>query len=119
MKLLPTNPMNGPLAAVLIFEIIVFWLALPGILQVEQRDLRLSVISILLATAVALAALAGLRRGWGYPLGWLAQALTLALGLLTWWMFALGVVFVGIWVMSVVLGRRLETNSDKQGKAVP
>ena len=44
----------------------------------------------------------------GYPLGWLTQIAALALGFLTAAMFALGGLFLALWTISFVLGKRLE-----------
>ena len=41
-------------------------------------------------------------------LGWLAQAVLIGLGLLTPWMYAMGIIFGLIWVTCMVLGKRIE-----------
>ena len=68
-----------------------------------------------IATALCLVACGGLRRRWGYLVGWAAQAAIVALGVLTPWMYAMGLIFALIWVTCIVLGRRIETK--QQGSA--
>ena len=60
------------------------------------------------ASLLAIVATAGLRKGWGYPVAWLTQVVAILLGLLTPWMYAMGIVFAVIWTISFVLGKRLE-----------
>ena len=44
----------------------------------------------------------------GYLLGWVTQVFAVAMGLLTPWMYWLGGMFALLWVVSFVLGRRIE-----------
>ena len=41
-------------------------------------------------------------------LGWAAQVAAVSLGVLTPWMYAMGIIFALIWIMSFVLGKRLD-----------
>jgi hypothetical protein len=64
-------------------------------------------------TGVGLAVLcflaAGLmRRPWGVTLGWLIQVLTLASALVVPLMFVVGLMFLILWVGSLVMCRRVE-----------
>ena len=43
-----------------------------------------------------------------YIVGWVAQVVIIGLGLLTPWMYAMGIIFALIWVTCMVLGKRLE-----------
>lgn len=108
MRLADGNPMTRSLAAVLLFEGIVFVLAIPGMIMVSDVPTAPAMAVGLAATALAVAASGTLRRRWGWWLAWLTQAVALALGLLTPWMLVLGAVFVGLFVVSFILGRRLE-----------
>lgn len=109
MRLRADNPLRVALLSVLAFEVIVFWLALFGMVQIEGVNLPVALTWVSVATLLALAAAAGLRHGWGYLLGWVTQATAIALGVLTPWMYAMGMIFAMIWTMSFVLGKRLET----------
>ena len=108
MTLNPTNPMRAAAASVLLFEIIIVWLAYIGMIQVSGTNLALAAGACAAVTLGCIAALAGLRRRWGYIVGWVVQIGCIALGLLTAWMFAMGIIFAMIWVTCMVLGKRLE-----------
>src|SRR3712207_3407032 len=59
--------------------------------------------------AVACLLTAGLlRRPWGYPLGWSAQAAAIASGVLVPVMFFLGTVFAVLWFVALQQGARIE-----------
>ena len=49
-----------------------------------------------------------LRRPIGYLVGWLAQLAGVALGLLTAPMFFVGGMFLVLWLVTFVLGKRLD-----------
>lgn len=108
MKLSPDNPMRSAIMSVLIFEIVVFWLGFAGMVQVSDVASGTAAAWTGVATGLALIATVGIRRGWGYYFGWAAQLVGICLGFLTPWMFAMGIVFALIWVLSIVLGKRLE-----------
>lgn len=108
MRLQPTNPMNRAMVSVLIFEVIVFGLGIPGMLLLDQVSVPVAVASTSVAALLAIAAAGTLRRPIGYPLGWLAQIAGLALGFLTSMMFAAVGIFVVVWVGSFVLGKKIE-----------
>lgn len=112
LTLTPDNPMRTALMSVLIFEVIVFWLSFSGVIRVSEISTGEAALWTAGASVLAIVALAGLRRGWGYIAGWAAQLAAIALGLLTPWMYAMGIVFALIWVMSFILGKRLETRKQ-------
>lgn len=108
------NPMNRALGMLLVFQAIVFGLSLPGMLLVDHRPTGLSIAVVVVAAVLAIAASSGLKKGWGHPLGWLVQAIGIALGAMTSMMYAVGVVFAIIWVTSFVLGRKIENKVADQ-----
>lgn len=110
MTLDPANPMRSAAMATLIFEVIVIWLAYIGMIQVESIDIAVAAGLSAAASLLCLAAAAGLRKRWGYLVGWVAQAGLLGLGVLTPWMYAMGIIFALIWATCIVLGRRIETH---------
>lgn len=117
MTLNPTNPMRVPAMSVLIFEIVVVWLAFIGMIQVSGIDLAVAAAWCVVVSVLCLVGAGSLRHRWGYVVGWAAQAVAIGLGLLTPWMFAMGIIFALIWVTCIVLGRRLEglaTRKDQQ-----
>jgi hypothetical protein len=104
------NPMIRVLQVFLILDVIVFALVIPGMIQVSDRSLLVSMVSGGVAIVVALAAAGTIHRGrLGFALGWLTQLLGLALGLLTPFQFITGAVFALLWVVTFVLGKRLVT----------
>jgi len=117
MKLMPTNPLRSALMSVLIFEVIVFWLGFAGMVQVDDVPVGTAALWVSIASLLAIVATAGLRKGWGYPVGWLTQVAAILLGLLTPWMYAMGIVFALIWTTSFVLGKRLETRFNHNKEA--
>ena len=111
MRLEPRNPMTPALLSVLIFEVIVVWLAVAGMVQISDVPFGTALIWTGVVSVVCIVATVGLRKGWGFPVGWLAQVAVLLLGILTPWMFAMGIIFAMIWVTSFVLGKRIEANN--------
>lgn len=109
MRLAEGNPMTKTLALTLIFEVIVFALAIPGMIQVN--DVPLGVAASAGGAAALLAGVAGstLRRPFGWPLAWLAQLAGVALGLLTPWMYWVGGGFALLFALEFFLGRRIES----------
>lgn len=53
-----------------------------------------------------------LRKAVGWPLGWLAQAVGVGLGLATDMMWWVGGIFAALWVLIFALGRALDQRSD-------
>jgi hypothetical protein len=62
-----------------------------------------------------LAASRFVRYPWGVWLGWVLQAVLVALGILLPLMYFIGAVFLAIWIYCFVMGRRL----DARNAAVP
>ena len=87
--------------------------AFAGMVQISGVAVGTAVLWTSVASLLAIVAVGGLRKGWGFYAGWLAQALAVALGGLTPWMYAMGIVFALIWTTSFVLGKRLEHRNEK------
>ena len=109
LSLAPANPMRTVLLTVLVFEIIVFSLAVPVMILVSGVPALPAGLAGGGAALLALVSAGLLRKPLGYLLGWLTQLAGLALGFSTPAMFVVGTVFGGLWLLSFVLGRRLET----------
>ncbi len=107
MRLSPANPMVPVLRLLLVFEVVVFALAVPGMVSVSNLPVGFSIGLGVVAMLLAIAAAGLLKRPVGFWLGWASQVAALALGLATPWMFAAGGIFVALWITCVVLGRRL------------
>lgn len=107
------NPMNRAISLALLFQIVVFVLAIPGMIQVDGVPVGVALIAGGVAALIPLLAAALLRRPIGWVFAWLAQGVGVALGLLTPWMYVVGGVFAVLFVVSFVLGRRIEATSTQ------
>jgi hypothetical protein len=116
------NPMRVVLMTVLIFEVVVFGLAIPVMIFISDVP-GAAAVGFGGATAVLAALAAGLLRRppLGYVLGWLTQLAGLALGLLTSTMFIVGALFAAVWVLAFVLGKRLDSRMETspEGGEIP
>ncbi|MFV0451867.1 MAG: DUF4233 domain-containing protein [Propioniciclava sp.] len=100
--------MNRALVANLGFEAIVFGLAIPGMIVVDDATAGQAFAAGGGAIAVAVVAAARSRTVGGWYLGWVTQIVAVALGLLTPWMFGVGGLFAGLHLIIYVLGRRID-----------
>jgi hypothetical protein len=107
------NPMRVVLLSILVFEFILFGLAVPVMVLLSGVPGATAGICAGGAALLALVSAGLIRRPAGYPLGWLTQLVGVALGLLTSAMFVVGGLFLALWLVSFLLGRRL----DQQGRA--
>jgi uncharacterized protein DUF4233 len=106
------NPMRVVLMAVLIFEVIIFGLAIPVMILVSHVSAGAAAGFAGGAALLALVAAALLRSPVGYVLGWLTQLAGVALGLLTTSMFLVGSLLAAVWVLAFVLGKRLDSRME-------
>lgn len=119
LTLNPRNPMTKVLLSVLLFEVICCGLAIPVMVTINEVPTATAAIVGGTVALLALAAAALMRFPTvGYLLGWLAQVGAVAMGLLTPGMFFVGGLFAGLWVISFVLGKRLERMGHQQEDAV-
>lgn len=102
------NPMRVVLLSILLFEVVVFALSIPVMILVSDVDPLPAALLGSGSAVLALVAAGLLRKPVGYPVGWLAQLAGLLLGLLTPSMFVVGGMFAALWVVSFVLGKRLD-----------
>ena len=106
------NPMRVVLMTVLIFEVIVFGLDIPVMILISGVSPAAAAAFGGGAALLALLAAGLLRSRVGYILGWAAQLAGLALGFLTSTMFIVGAIFAAVWVMSFVMGKRLDSRME-------
>jgi len=119
VTLAPTNPMGRVMMSILIFEAIIFGLAIAGMIQVSSLEVPLSFGLGLGAAALAIVASGLLRRPGGYWLGWLTQVVAIALGFATTMMFWVGGMFVLLWLVCFALGRRIEATPPGGARPAP
>lgn len=106
------NPMRVVLMTVLIFEMIVFGLAIPAMIFVSNVPAAAAAGFGGGAAVLALVGAGLLRSPVGYVLGWLTQLAGVALGFLTTLMFIVGILLAGVWVLAFVLGKRLDSRME-------
>jgi hypothetical protein len=100
--------MRSVLMTLLIFEVMVFGLAVPVMIFLGSVSGATAGLLGGGAAVLALVSAGLLRRPAGYLLGWVTQIVGVALGFVTNAMFAVGGLFLLLWVVSFVLGRRLD-----------
>ncbi|GAA3569564.1 hypothetical protein GCM10022197_27350 [Microlunatus spumicola] len=111
--LTPRNPMRVVLLSALLFEFLLFGLSIPVMILVSDASPAPAALLGSGAAILALVAAGLLRKPVGYPVGWVAQVAGILLGFLTPAMFVVGAMFAALWVVSFVLGKRLD------GRAAP
>jgi len=95
-------------AAILLLEAIVLGLSTPVLISVESVETSRALWVGLGLTVACVVAAGLLRRPWGYWLGWAIQAAAVLLGFQVTVMFALGAIFLALWVTAVRLGRLID-----------
>jgi hypothetical protein len=103
-------------ASVLSFEAIIVVLAIPVAITLGDVDpAAAGVVGGALAVLCIIVA-ASLRRPWGYAAGWVVQVLILLSGFVVTAMFIVGGLFVALWWIGLLVGRRGEQiHADRWG----
>lgn len=98
-------------ATVLIFEVVVIWLAIPVAISIAHaKPVQAGVVGGVLAlAALVIAGLVG-RPGQGWTLagGTVLQVAVIATGVVVPVMYGLGVIFGALWLTAIWLGRRYQ-----------
>jgi hypothetical protein len=100
--------MRGMCGAVLGFETVILLLTIPVLIAVADVDATWALVGGLGLAALAVVAVASLRYAFGYWLGHVVQVGAVGLGFWVPVMFFLGTVFSALWVLALVLGRRVD-----------
>jgi uncharacterized protein DUF4233 len=95
-------------ASVLGLQSVILFLTTPVLITVADVDVTWALVAGLGLGVLAIVAAASLRSPYGYWLGHLVQVGAVAMGFLLPVMFFLGAIFAGLWVLALVLGRRVE-----------
>jgi hypothetical protein len=95
-------------SAILLLESIVLGLSTAVMISVESVDTARALWAGLGLAAACVVAAGLLRRPWGYHVGWAIQAAAIALGFVVTAMFALGVIFLLLWLTAFRLGRTID-----------
>ncbi|MGO1973485.1 MAG: DUF4233 domain-containing protein [Propionibacteriaceae bacterium] len=103
------NPMRMVLRSLLIFEVIAFGLSIPVMIQVSGVSGLWAGVLGGMAMLLCLVAAGLLKSRVGFLVGWLAQLVGVLLGLLTPGMYVIGGMFLALWILTIVLGHRIES----------
>lgn len=103
-------------SAILLLEAVVVGLSTPVLISVESVDTARALWTGLGLTVACLLTAGLLRRSWGYHLGWAIQAAAILLGFEVTAMFALGAIFLALWVTAVRLGRTIDRDRSAVGQ---
>ena len=95
-------------AAILLLEAVVLGLSTPVMISVESVDTSRALWIGLGLTVACLVVSGLLRLRWAYSLGWGLQVAALLLGFVVPAMFALGAIFLVLWLTAVRLGRTID-----------
>jgi hypothetical protein len=111
MRLEAGNPMGRAMMITLIMEAIAFGLAVP--VMVQLSDVSVTTAGLTVGAAALLCLVAGglFRTPIGYPLGWLAQLAGLALGFLTPIMFVVAGIFLLVYALAFILGKKIDAGA--------
>ena len=95
-------------SAILLLEAIVVGLSTAVMISVESVDTARALWAGLGLAAACVVTSGLLRRRWAYSLGWAIQVGALALGFVVTAMFALGVIFLVLWITAFRLGGTID-----------
>lgn len=109
------NPMGSAMMGTLVCQFIVLGLAIPGAIVVDHHPASLVAPVVGGVALLTLGAAGMLRRSKvGYLLGWIAQPLSILLGLLTPLMYVMGGMFALIWTLAFAGGRKIQHKQATQ-----
>ena len=115
MRLRNDNPMNRALVTLLAFEVLIFALAYPVMIMVDSAHPAHAAVWVVIACLMALVSCGVLRKPWGWWLAWATQVAGVLLGLLTPGMYLMGAILAVIWIVSFLLGRKIEADQAQFG----
>ena len=95
-------------ASVLAFEAIIVVLAIPVAISLGGVDPAVAGFVGASLAVLCIVVAGSLRRSWGYRAGWVVQALILLSGFVVHAMFFVGGLFVALWWIGLLVGRRGE-----------
>ena len=95
-------------SAILLLEAVVLGLSTPVLISVESVDTAQALWIGLGLTAACLVTAGLLRHAWALWLGWAIQVAALVLGFQVGAMFALGAIFLMLWLTAVRLGATID-----------
>ncbi len=100
--------MRALTSAVISFEILIIILFIPAALQNDELDSNLIIYTSLVLIIFSLIILGLLKKRIGLILGSVLQAILIGLGFFVNWMYVLGLIFLGLWVASIKIGKKTD-----------
>ena len=95
-------------SSVLAFEIIVSLLFIPTAIQ-ESSISNSNILTIAFGQILlAILAMGTLGKSYGIYLGYLTQVSLIGSGFVVSWMFVLGLIFLGLWILALRIGRKTD-----------
>ncbi len=95
-------------SSVLAFEIIIAILFIPAAIAQSSVGTNLIVLISVIQIVLAVFAMGTMGKKYGIYLGYLTQIFIILTGFIVTWMFVLGLMFLGLWIMALRIGRRTD-----------
>jgi hypothetical protein len=95
-------------SSVLAFEIIVSILFVPAAIQESSISNSNILVIAFVQILLAILAMGTLGKSYGIYLGYLTQIALIGSGFVVSWMFVLGLIFLGLWILALRIGRRTD-----------
>ena len=105
--------MRALTSSVLAFEIIVVILFIPAAIQESSMSLSNLIFISLGLILLSIMAMGTIKKKYGILIGYLVQIFLILLGFLVNWMFILGLIFLGLWIMALKISRRTDELKKK------
>jgi choline-glycine betaine transporter len=98
--------MRALTSAVIGFEILILILFIPAALQNELVNSNFIVYSSIFLILFSIIILGLLKKRIGLILGSVFQLILIGLGFFVNWMYILGLIFLGLWIASIKIGKK-------------
>jgi choline-glycine betaine transporter len=100
--------MRALTSAVIGFEILILILFIPAALQNELVNSNFIVYSSIFLILFSIIILGLLKKRIGLILGSVFQLILIGLGFFVNWMYILGLIFLGLWIASIKIGKKTD-----------
>lgn len=100
--------MRALTSAVISFEILILILFIPAALQNDAVDSNFIIYTSIVLIIFSVIILGLLKKKIGLILGSVLQAILIGLGFFVNWMYILGLIFLGLWVASIKIGKKTD-----------
>ena len=100
--------MRALTSAVISFEILILILFIPAALQNVAVDSNFIIYTSIVLIIFSVIILGLLKKRIGLILGSVLQAILIGLGFFVNWMYILGLIFLGLWIAAIQIGRKTD-----------